>query len=180
MRIAATPSLLLGAVVLAALAGCAKEAPPPPAPPPPAPAPLAEIYLPEAPSCAKPVEKTAFDVVALQTRLMISGLDVTGCGNFSRYNEFVAKNRAELNAQRKNLSLYFNRNYGKSSQKAQDDYISELANVQAQFRTRDADAFCKDTNDLLIQTSTIKTGKDLQAVANKVAVPQPMKLAACQ
>lgn len=179
MRIAATPSLLISAVVLAALAGCAKEAPQAP-PPAPAPAPLAEIYLPDAPSCAKPVEKTAFDVVALQTRLMISGLDVTGCGNYSRYNDFVAKNRTELNAQRKNLALYFNRNYGKTSQKAQDDYISELANVQAQFRTRDADAFCKDTNDLLVQTSTVKTGKDLQAVANKVAVPQPMKLASCQ
>jgi hypothetical protein len=178
MRLAAFSCRLLGALTLATLAGCSKPAPPPPPPPPPPP--RAEIYIPDAPSCAKPVEKAAFDTVALQTRLMISGLDVTGCGNFSRYNEFVAKNKAELNTQRKNLSLYFNRNYGKSSQKALDDYISELANVQAQFRTRDADAFCKDTNDLLIQASGIKTGKDLVSMATKVAVPQPMKLAACQ
>jgi predicted small lipoprotein YifL len=161
-------------LTLGALASCGKEAPPPA---PPAARPVAEEVVPDAPYCARPVEKTAFDVAALKTRLMIAGL---ACGNGDKYNGFVVHNRSALVGQEKNLSGYFARNYGKSGQKAQDDYITQLANLQAQRRTRDAEAFCRDTSGLFDQAGTLKTAGELTALAATQQGAQPMKVSECK
>jgi hypothetical protein len=168
-------SLLALVAAVAVLASCAKVAPPPPPPPPPVP--VVEEVMPEAPYCAKPAEKAAFDVAALKTRLMIAALS---CGATDRYNGFVTKNRSGLVAQEKNLTQYFARNYGKTSQKAQDDYITQLANLQAQRRTRDADSFCKDTAGTFDEIVVLKTTSDLTSLASAKQVPQPMRLAECR
>lgn len=156
------------------LASCAKEPPPVAPPQPPA---VVEEVIPDAPYCAKPAEKSAFDVAALKTQLMIAALS---CGNTDRYNGFVTKNRTGLVVQEKALSGYFTRNYGKSGQKAQDDYITQLANMQAQRRTRDTDAFCKDTAGTFEAAANVKTVTDLTTLATAKQVVQPMKVAECK
>lgn len=161
-------------LAVATLAGCAKPAPPPPPPP----APVVEEVIPDAPFCAKPTEKVAFDVIALKTRLMIAAL---GCGNSDAYNGFVTKNRSALAGQEKALDSYFTRNYGnKSGASAHDDFITQLANMQAQRRTRDTEAFCRETGGIFTETSGLKTTDDLTKLASAKSTPQPMKVAQCQ
>lgn len=162
----------LAMLIAAALAGCAKEAPPPP---PPAPQ-VVEETIPDARFCAKPAEKTAFDVTAMKTRLMIAALS---CGGTPQYNSFITKNRQGLVAQEKALALYFSRNYGRRGQVEQDDYITALANIQAQRRTRDTDAFCKDTTGIFDDVAKIKAPADLAAVASSKPIAQPMNVAVC-
>ena len=160
-------------LVAAALAGCAKDAPPsaPPAPPK-----LVEETIPDARFCAKPAEKTAFNVAAMKTRLMIAALS---CGGTPQYNGFISRNRQALVTQEKALALYFTRNYGRRGQAEQDDYITALATLQAQRRTRDTDAFCKDTASLFEDVAKVKAPAELVAVAGAKAVNQPMNVALC-
>ncbi len=160
-------------LIAAALAGCAKDAPPPA---PPAPPKLVEEAIPDARFCAKPAEKTAFDVTAMKTRLMIAALS---CGGTAQYNGFITKNRQTLVTQEKALALYFSRNYGKRGQAEQDDYITALANLQAQRRTRDTDAFCKDSTAMFDDVAKVKAPAELMTVASARPIVQPMNVAVC-
>ncbi len=165
---------LIALVTAAVLSGCAKQAPPPPAPP--ATPPVVEEVVPDAPFCAKPVEKTAFDVAALKTRLVISAL---ACGDQDRYNGFITKNRNGLVAQEKNLTGYFSRNFGKKGQTAQDDYITQLANMLAQKRTKDTATFCADSKGIFDAVAAVKSMNELTDIATNSKTPQPMKIASC-
>lgn len=169
------PQSVFALVAAAVLASCAKQAPPPS--PPPAPIAFIEEVMPEAPYCAKPAEKTAFDIAALKTRLVVAAIS---CGDADRYNGFIIKNRPGLVTQEKNLSSYFSRNYGRSGQTKQDDYITQLANLQAQRRTRDTAAFCKDTGGTFDEVAAVKTPVELNNLASAKQVAQPMRLAECQ
>jgi hypothetical protein len=106
--------------------GLAQCAPPPTPAPAPAPEPpvVAEEPVPDAPFCARPAEKTAFQVAALKSRLMVTAL---ACDASEKYNAFITTHRAALLPQESTLSGYFQRNYGRRAQSEHDEYITNLA-----------------------------------------------------
>lgn len=165
-------ALLLGL----GLAGCSHPAPPPPAPP--APSPLAALGpVPVAKACAKPAEKTAFDVTGLKTRLMVAALV---CGAEDKYNVFIRRNRHELVTQEARLSSYFHRAYGRGNkgQTRLDSYKTELANVQQQERSRDAQ-FCATSDSLFGELTSKKGGSDIGVLASHVPIAQPVIVRTC-
>ena len=161
-------------IMLAAiLFGCSKEAPAPARLPPVA---IAEEEVPDAKFCARAPEKTAIDVAGLKTRLMVAALS---CGGTDKYNEFITKNRPVLVAQEKALSSYFSRNYGRRGQAEQDDYITALANMQSQRRTRDAATFCEQATALFSDVGAIKGATELPPLASARKISQPMTVSEC-
>jgi len=164
-----TLPLMLAAVLF----GCSKEAPPPVQLPP---APIAEEVVPNARYCARAPEKTAIDVAGLKSRLMVAALS---CGGTDKYNEFVTKNRPVLVAQEKALAGYFSRNYGRRGQAEQDDYITALANMQSQRRTRDTKTFCEQATILFSDVGAIKGSSELPPLASARKISQPMNVSEC-
>lgn len=158
---------------VAILFGCAKETPAPVRLPP---APIAEEVVPEARYCARPPEKTAIDVAGLKSRLMVAALS---CGGTDKYNEFITRNRPVLVAQEKALDGYFSRNYGRRGQAEHDDYITALANMQSQRRTRDAATFCEQATTLFSDVGAIKGATELPPLASARKISQPMTVSEC-
>jgi hypothetical protein len=156
------------------LFGCSKGAPPAPAQLPPAP--VAEEVVPDARFCARPPEKTALEMAGLKSRLMVAALS---CGGTEKYNEFITKNRPALVAQEKALASYFSRNYGRRGQSEQDDYITALANMQSQRRTRDAATFCEQAAILFSDVGAIKGSAELPPLASARKISQPMNVTEC-
>jgi hypothetical protein len=172
------PALIRTAVlsILAAFAGCAKEAPPPPpqaayVPPPlPDPAP--------APWCARPAEISAFSVAALKSNLMVATIQ---CNKDDRYNAFITRYRQSLIALEKARDEYFSRNDKRHWQQDRDDYITQLANAQSQRAMVLGDQFCQRTVSEFDEVLALPGPEQLPGYAESKSqsIPQTMKFSEC-
>ncbi len=155
--------------------GLTQCAPPPPAPPAEPPV-VAEEPVADAPFCARPVEKTAFQVAALKSRLMVTAL---ACDSSEKYNAFITANRAALLPQEKALSSYFARHYGRRGQTEHDEYITNLANAQSRRRIIDNDRFCRDGQALYADAAAIKAPTQVATLAASRTISQPFNVKEC-
>lgn len=153
------------------LAQCAS-----PPPPPSLPAKVAEEAVPDAQFCARPQEKTAFQVAALKSRLMVTAL---ACNAPEKYNAFVNANRAGLVPQERTLNGYFARNYGRRGATAHDEYITNLANAQSRRRIIDNYYFCSDGHKLFADAAALQSPTDVVALASSHVITQPMNITEC-
>lgn len=90
-------------------------------------------------SCVQPAERTAFDVRALQSQLMVAALT---CNRDSDYNAFVRRFQGELASAYRDIQGHFRRTAGGGHQRALDGYITQLANEQSQDGIRAGSHFC--------------------------------------
>lgn len=149
------------------------------APPPVAPAEppiVAEEAVPDAQHCARPAEKTAFQVAALKSRLMVTAL---ACDSSDKYNAFINTHRATLLPQEKTLSGYFARNYGRRAASEHDEYITNLANAQSRRRIIDNYRFCRDGQQLYADVAAIKSPAEIMTVAASRTISQPFNVKEC-
>ena len=154
------------------LTQCAPAATPPPREPPL----VAEEPVPDARFCARPPEKTAFQVAALKSRLMVTAL---ACASNDKYNSFINANRPALLPQEKALGGYFARHYGRRALTEQDEYITNLANAQSRRRTIDSFRFCRDGAQLYTEVAALKSPADLPPLAASKIISQPMNVIEC-
>ncbi|MHB0704631.1 hypothetical protein ACX4MT_21535 [Roseomonas mucosa] len=119
-------------------------------------------------SCIQPSEKTAFDVRALQSQLMVVALT---CKHEDVYNEFVKRYNPQLHGAYKTIDASYRRAGG---QKALDSYITSLANVQSQEGIRMGSRFCQNSADLIktaLEAPNDVTALSRLAVANNLSNP---------
>ena len=154
--------------------GLTQCAPPPPAPR--EPPMVAEEAVSDAQFCARPAEKTAFQVAALKSRLMVTAL---ACESTDKYNAFITANRVALLPQEKTLSGYFARNYGRRASTEHDEYITNLANAQSRRRIIDNYRFCRDGQQLYADVAAMKTPTDMPIVAASRTISQPFNVKEC-
>ncbi len=164
MRLALTCLLALG------LTQCAP--PRPPAEPPI----VAEEAVPDGKFCARPAEKTAFQVAALKSRLMVTAL---ACDSTDKYNAFITTHRGTLLPQEKTLSEYFARNYGRRASNEHDEYITNLANAQSRRRIIDNYRFCRDGQKLYADVAAVKSPTEIVTVAASRTISQPFNVKEC-
>ena len=126
--------------------------------------------------CARPPEKTAFNITGLKSQLMVTAIS---CQAQSKYNLFVTRYRADLISQEKALTSYFQRAFGRSAQKAHDDYITSLANSQSQVGIQSGTLFCDRTIGLFDEVMALKDGKELPVYAAGKTIAQPIVLVDC-
>lgn len=161
--------------LLAALAACSTTKPPAPAPanavytPPPLP------QEPTAPWCTQPAESAAFHVAALKSQLMIAAIQ---CQGDEKYNSFIAKNRSALVHEESVEADYFRRHAKRTWEHDRDDYITQLANAQADRAQLLGDQFCARIAPLLDEA---QNPSDLVAyAASKTSIiPDAMSYSDC-
>jgi hypothetical protein len=126
--------------------------------------------------CTLPPDRVAFDIEGLKSELMVTALV---CKQQDRYNDFMARYRPDLVTEEHTLGAYFKRVDGRASQKAYDDYISNLANVQEQDGLKAGTAFCDNLPDLFEEVMSLHDSAELDEFANSQAIVQPVAFQMC-
>ncbi|MFQ3622688.1 MAG: hypothetical protein SNJ73_03995 [Acetobacteraceae bacterium] len=128
-------------------------------------------------SCANAREKSAFDLRALQTHLMVGALS---CGMHDRYNAFVTRFQSDLAGAHRNLSGYFNRVHGARGQRDLNEYITALANAQSQEGIRHGNTFCARIGPMFDRVMATAGNADLLQMAAQANLPQAYPVRACE
>ena len=90
------------------------------------------------------------------------------CHTDAQYNAFVNRFRGDLAANEKAFSEYFKRHYGKSSQREQDAYVTQLANAQSDVGMRLGSDFCPRDKTLYDEVMSLENPAELpEYVAGK-------------
>jgi hypothetical protein len=137
---------------------------------------LAPAFAAAAEPCARPADKSAFDVAALKSRLMITALT---CNAHEKYNDFVTRYRLTLDQQDKILDAYFARAYGRAARKRHDDYTTLLANTLSEQGLKQGTQFCDQNLNAFAQVMALRDGAALPDFAAGQAIVQPISLTLC-
>jgi hypothetical protein len=129
-----------------------------------------------APVCEFPTERTAFDIEGLKSQLMVTAL---ACQQQSKYNAFMTRYQPDVAREERNLNAYFKRSYGRQAQKAYDDYISNLANVQEQDGLKAGQAFCDNLPAMFSEVMSLHDSTELHDFANSKMIAQPVSFETC-
>ncbi len=121
-------------------------------------------------------ESDAFDVAGLKSELMVTALS---CGEQDKYNAFIAKFNPDLLAEEAALNKYFSRAFGRTAQKAHDDYITQLANVQADRGLSAGVAFCQQRGSMFDEVGSLSSANDLVEYAHGKDIVQPADFMTC-
>jgi hypothetical protein len=126
-------------------------------------------------ACVQPAERTAFEVRALQSQLMVAALT---CNRDNDYNAFVRKFQGELGASYRTIQTHFRRSGG-NHQRALDSYITQLANEQSQEGVRAGSLFCPLVTPLFQAAIAQSNAAALAEFAVERNVLNPMSAPAC-
>jgi hypothetical protein len=129
-----------------------------------------------APICARSAEKEAIDVNALLSELQLVTLT---CHTNKEYNTLIQHWRPALTTKEKNLGSFFARAYGKRGQLEHDKYITELANLQSQFRLRSGARFCSASASMFDQLMPLSTLGELATYAQRKPIQQALAVKEC-
>ena len=76
--------------------------------------------------CSSVSDQSAFEVQALRSELMVLA---TGCHDDERYNAFIRRYQADLQANERAINAYFQHRYGRAAQAEHDRFVTDLANA---------------------------------------------------
>lgn len=127
-------------------------------------------------ACLQPAEKTAFDIRALQSQLMVVALT---CGQQDDYNAFVNRHQRELAAAFRNVAGHFRRTAGAQHQRQLDQYITNLANGQSQVGIARGSFFCREQGGLFQQATAASGPAELAQLSVAREVPQAISTPPC-
>jgi hypothetical protein len=127
-------------------------------------------------ACLQPTEKTAFDVRALQSQLMVVALT---CQQQDDYNNFVRRHMNELNNAQRSVTSYHRRVHGAQHQRQLDLYITNLANSQMQAGITRGSFFCREQAPLFQMAMQASTTTELANLTVSRQIPQPLGAEAC-
>lgn len=127
-------------------------------------------------ACLQPAEKTAFDVRALQSQLMVVALT---CQQQDDYNNFVRRHMNELNSAQRGVTSYHRRVHGAQHQRQLDLYITNLANSQMQAGITRGSFFCREQAPLFQMAMQASTSAELANLTTSRQIPQPLGAEAC-
>ena len=127
--------------------------------------------------CTRPADRAAFDMEGLKSELMVTALS---CNAQERYNAFITRYRSDLGVQERQLTAYFAREYGRTAQKAHDDYITNLANTQSGDGLKAGTLFCARNVAMFDEVQALKGGAEIPDYVAGKDITQPVALADCK
>ena len=125
-------------------------------------------------SCVQSAERTAFEVRALQSQLMVAAL---ACNREEDYNAFVRKFQGDVTSSYRQIEGHFRRTSARTGQRDLDGYITQLANEQSQDGIRAGSHYCPLVTPLFglaLQQSNVQGLAELAVqrnVVNPVSAP---------
>lgn len=126
--------------------------------------------------CIRPAERTAVDVRAVQSQLMVAAI---ACNRTEDYNTFVRRHQAELGAAYNTVAGVFRRAHGAQGQRQYDAYITNLANAQSQEGIRQGSHFCRDIGPLFQAALAAPNAGAVAALTAQHRIANPMPIAEC-
>jgi hypothetical protein len=127
------------------------------------------------PICARPAERAAIEVSALQSELQVITIK---CSYNDRYNAPIPRLRPALATKEKDLRAFFARAYGARGQTEHDKYITELANLQSRHATKSGPRFC-GMNSSMDQVMPLSTVAELATYAEGKNILQALAFDEC-
>lgn len=171
-----SPRLALPLALLGALAACSSN------PKTEASAPAQAVYTPPplpheptAPWCTQPAEAAAFHVVALKSQLMVAAIQ---CQGDEKYNHFITSHRSALVHEESVVNEYFHRHSRRGRDNEHDEYITQLANAQADRAQVLGDQFCARIAPLLDEVQN-QTDLVSYAAGKTDMIPDAMSYSDC-
>ncbi|CAA9228245.1 MAG: hypothetical protein AVDCRST_MAG08-969 [uncultured Acetobacteraceae bacterium] len=132
-----------------------------------------------APHCVREPERTAFDIRAVQSQLMVVALL---CERQDDYNAFVQRHQPSLLRAYQEVTAHFRRLHGPAEgEQRRDRHVTELANAQSQEGTRHGPAFCRNTEPLVRRALAAQNAGEvarLTATADVTTVHYPLEACA--
>ncbi|MBR0683596.1 hypothetical protein GXW74_24135 [Roseomonas eburnea] len=126
-------------------------------------------------ACLRPEERSALDVRALRTYLMVSALN---CQKGESYNQFVRRFGTELGVAERAATAHFSRSFGGQGRTRLDSYNTNLANEHSEDAIRSGSFFCRDAEPLF-QRALATPGADLAKLAAERNIPQNYTASDC-
>lgn len=129
--------------------------------------------------CASLSDQSTFEVQALRSEMMVLA---TGCHENDRYNVFIRRYQADLQANEREIDAYFKQRYGRAAQTEHDRFVTELANAMSRQGSDLGGDFCPRNglmfNELLALPSSsalpaYAAGKDLVPSSVAICAPPP-------
>lgn len=121
----------------------------------------AGIAAPAFAQCMQPAERSAFDVRALQSQLMVLALT---CGREDDYNRFVTEHRGVLGSAYNDVRRHFGRAGG---QRALDAYITNTANIHSQAGIAQGSLFCSNQQQLFPAALALRSRDQLAQLSQE-------------
>ncbi len=119
--------------------------------------------------CPSTTDETVFELQALKSELVVLAI---GCKLDERYNAFVHRYSSVLSKNEGDFTAYFKRADGRNAQKAQDDYITQLANAHSQEGIKQGQIYCERNTPIFDEVMALPGPTDLPAyAAGKDVVP---------
>lgn len=129
-----------------------------------------------APRCPSQQDQSVYEVEALKTELMVVGIT---CKEEDRYNAFVRRFQPELAANGRAFGQIFTRAKGRAGQRANDAYITNLAQARATEAQALGSDFCPRNTALFNEVMSLPSAAELPAyAAGKDLIPA--NLGACE
>ncbi|WP_137123859.1 hypothetical protein [Roseomonas sp. HF4] len=126
-------------------------------------------------ACLRPEERSALDIRALRTYLMVTALN---CQKGESYNQFIRRFTGELGAAERAAVAHFTRSFGGRGRTQLDGYNTEMANEHSEDAIRSGTFFCRDA-DPLFRQALATPGADLAKFAAERNIPQTYTAAEC-
>jgi len=110
-------------------------------------------------ACATPTEKTALDLKAVQTELMMSALT---CGQKENYNRFLKAYEKLITVEGQELRGYFVRAYPENGEEVMNEKITKMANQLSDASLKhNLAAYCDYTHKVFTSLLTTRTYNDI-------------------
>ncbi|MDO9707764.1 hypothetical protein [Paracraurococcus lichenis] len=116
------------------------------------------------PRCSNETDQAVFEVEALKTELMVVATTCKG-NTEDRYNDFVRRYQQALVVSNREIGQYFTKLHGRGGQRAQDIFITELANARSNNARRLGSDFCPRNSGLFDEVMALQGVTDLPAYA---------------
>ena len=129
-----------------------------------------------APSCQFPAVRASFDIEGLKSELMVTAL---ACKQQDKYNVFMSRYKPDVARAEQSLAGYFRQSYGRQSQKAYDEYITNLADVQEQDGLKAGTALCENLPAMFDEVMSLHDSSELHDYVNSKVIAQPIDFHAC-
>jgi hypothetical protein len=113
-------------------------------------------------TCRSAEDQETFDLAGLKSEVMVLA---TSCHEEERYNAFVQRYKAVLQANEHTFDAYFKRVFGRSGQFEHDQYVTNLANAQSDVGLKEGTDFCPHTDAIFTEVMAIPTAQELHFYA---------------
>jgi hypothetical protein len=119
-------------------------------------------------TCLRPEERPVFDMFALRSYLMVSGLQ---CNKRESYNDFMRRYGANVAESNRVVQAHFTRAHGGQGRTRFDAFNTSIANEHSEDAIRGGGFFCRDAETLFVRVLATPA-QQLPQLAAERNIPQ--------